>query len=159
LFSPPKLDLSNFGLEEFQRHEFEGYGPKTSKSVSEDISNVVKESSDPPLVKKLVSDDKLTAINIKWKEWYQRIIIQMCMMAIFHDMIEKMMEVFMDDFSVFGDSFSSCLSHLDKKLQRCEDTNLVLNWEKYHFMVKVGMSSATKFLSPRLRSTELKLMS
>ncbi|GKB24370.1 reverse transcriptase domain-containing protein [Tanacetum coccineum] len=55
------------------------------------------------------------------------------MVAIFHDMIEKTMEVFMDDFSVFGDSFSSCLSHLDKMLQRCEDTNLVLNWEKCHF--------------------------
>ncbi|GJZ91911.1 reverse transcriptase domain-containing protein [Tanacetum coccineum] len=57
-------------------------------------------------------------------------------MAIFHDMIEETMEVFMDDFSVFGDSFSSCLSHLDKMLKRCEDTNLVLNWEKCHFMVK-----------------------
>ncbi|GKD33715.1 reverse transcriptase domain-containing protein, partial [Tanacetum coccineum] len=43
------------------------------------------------------------------------------------------------DFSVFGDSFSSCLSHLDKMLQRCEDTNLVLNWEKCHFMVKEGI--------------------
>ncbi|GJY59458.1 reverse transcriptase domain-containing protein [Tanacetum coccineum] len=63
---------------------------------------------------------------------------QRCMVAIFHDMIEKTMEVFMDDFSVFGDSFSSCLSHLDKMLQRCEDTNLVLNWEKCHFMVKEG---------------------
>nr|GFA25152.1 DNA-directed DNA polymerase [Tanacetum cinerariifolium] len=59
-----------------------------------------------------------------------------CMMAIFHDMIEKTIEVFMDDFLVFGDSFSSCLSHLDTMLQRCEDTNLVLNWEKCHFMVK-----------------------
>ncbi|GKD81361.1 reverse transcriptase domain-containing protein, partial [Tanacetum coccineum] len=45
---------------------------------------------------------------------------QRCMVAIFHDMIEKTMEVFMDDFSVFGDSFSSCLSHLDKMLQRIE---------------------------------------
>ncbi|GJZ18752.1 reverse transcriptase domain-containing protein [Tanacetum coccineum] len=61
------------------------------------------------------------------------------MMAIFHDMIEETMEVFMDDFSVFGDSFSSCLSHLDKMLKRCEDTNLVLNWEKCHFMVKEGI--------------------
>ncbi|GJV19142.1 reverse transcriptase domain-containing protein [Tanacetum coccineum] len=52
---------------------------------------------------------------------------QRCMMAIFHDMIEKTMEVFMDDFSVFGDSFSTCLSYLDKMLKRCEDTNLVLN--------------------------------
>ncbi|GJR51122.1 reverse transcriptase domain-containing protein [Tanacetum coccineum] len=52
---------------------------------------------------------------------------QRCMMAIFHDMIEKTMEVFMDDFSVFGDSFDSCLSNLEKMLKRCEDTNLVLN--------------------------------
>ncbi|GJT69016.1 reverse transcriptase domain-containing protein [Tanacetum coccineum] len=64
---------------------------------------------------------------------------QRCMMAIFYDMIEETMEVFMDDFSVFGDSFSSCLSHLDKMLKRCEDTNLVLNWEKCHFMVKEGI--------------------
>ncbi|GJT19457.1 reverse transcriptase domain-containing protein [Tanacetum coccineum] len=64
---------------------------------------------------------------------------QRCMMAIFHDMIEETMEVFMDDFSVFGDSFSLCLSHLDKMLKRCEDTNLVLNWEKCHFMVKEGI--------------------
>nr|GEV35343.1 reverse transcriptase domain-containing protein [Tanacetum cinerariifolium] len=64
---------------------------------------------------------------------------QRCMMDIFHDMIEKTMEVFMDDFLVFGDSFSSYLSHLDKMLQRCEDTNPVLNWEKCHFMVKEGI--------------------
>ncbi|GKD10161.1 reverse transcriptase domain-containing protein [Tanacetum coccineum] len=64
---------------------------------------------------------------------------QRCMMAIFHDMIEKTMEVFMDDFLVFGNSFETCLSHLDKMLQRCEDTNLVLNWEKSHFMVKEGI--------------------
>ncbi|GJV67190.1 reverse transcriptase domain-containing protein [Tanacetum coccineum] len=51
---------------------------------------------------------------------------QRCMMAIFHDMIEETMEVFMEDFSVFEDSFSSCLSHLDKMLKRCKDTNLVL---------------------------------
>nr|GEV81139.1 reverse transcriptase domain-containing protein [Tanacetum cinerariifolium] len=64
---------------------------------------------------------------------------QRCMMAIFHDMIEKTIKVFMDDFLVFGDSFSSCLSHLDTVLQWCEDTNLVLNWEKCHFMVKEGI--------------------
>ncbi|GKD61071.1 putative ribonuclease H-like domain-containing protein, partial [Tanacetum coccineum] len=59
LFSPPKLDLSNSGLEEFQRPEFESYGPKTSKSVSKDISNEVRKSPDAPLVEELVSDDKL----------------------------------------------------------------------------------------------------
>ncbi|GJZ84370.1 reverse transcriptase domain-containing protein [Tanacetum coccineum] len=64
---------------------------------------------------------------------------QRCMMAIFHDMIKKTMEVFMDDFSVFGNSFENCLSRLDKMLKRCEDTNLCLNWEKSHFMVKEGI--------------------
>ncbi|GJU71670.1 ribonuclease H-like domain-containing protein [Tanacetum coccineum] len=59
LFSPPKFDLSNSGLEEFQQPEFEGYGPKPNKSVSEDASNDVRESPDASLVKKLVSDDKL----------------------------------------------------------------------------------------------------
>ncbi|GJY40872.1 reverse transcriptase domain-containing protein [Tanacetum coccineum] len=61
------------------------------------------------------------------------------MMAIFHDMIEKTMEVFMDDFSFFGNSFKTCLSYLDKLLKRCEDTNLCLNWEKSHFIVKEGI--------------------
>ncbi|GJR49840.1 reverse transcriptase domain-containing protein [Tanacetum coccineum] len=64
---------------------------------------------------------------------------QRCMMAIFHDMIEKTMEVFIDDFSVFGDSFDSCLSNLKRMLKICEDTNLVLNWEKCHFMCKEGI--------------------
>nr|GEV34914.1 reverse transcriptase domain-containing protein [Tanacetum cinerariifolium] len=70
---------------------------------------------------------------------------QRCMLAIFHDMVEKMMEVFMDDFSVFGNSFENCLSRLDKMLQRCEDTNLSLNWEKSHFMVKEGIVLGHKF--------------
>nr|GFB86120.1 reverse transcriptase domain-containing protein [Tanacetum cinerariifolium] len=64
---------------------------------------------------------------------------QRCMLDIFHDMVEKTMEVFMDDFSVFGNSFENCLSRLDKMLQRCEDTNLSLNWEKSRFMVKEGI--------------------
>ncbi|GKG02207.1 hypothetical protein Tco_0306912, partial [Tanacetum coccineum] len=59
LFSPPKFDLSYSGLEEFQQPEFEGYGPKPSKSVSEDISNEVRESPNASLVEELVSDDKL----------------------------------------------------------------------------------------------------
>ncbi|GJV21556.1 ribonuclease H-like domain-containing protein [Tanacetum coccineum] len=59
LFSPLKFDLSYSSLEEFQQPEFEGYGPKPSKSVSKDISNEVRESPDAPLVEELVSDDKL----------------------------------------------------------------------------------------------------
>ncbi|GJV98685.1 hypothetical protein Tco_1553937 [Tanacetum coccineum] len=59
LFLPPDLDLSYSTLEEFQQPEFEGYGPKTTKSVSEDISNEVRQSLDASLVEELVSDDKL----------------------------------------------------------------------------------------------------
>ncbi|XP_070040157.1 uncharacterized protein [Nicotiana tomentosiformis] len=55
---------------------------------------------------------------------------QRCMMAIFMDMVEDYLEVFMDDFSVVRDSFDDYLANLDKVLARCEKTNLVLNWEK-----------------------------
>ncbi|GKD78939.1 reverse transcriptase domain-containing protein [Tanacetum coccineum] len=64
---------------------------------------------------------------------------QRCMLAIFHDMIEESVEVFMDDFSVFGNSFDNCLKNLDKMVQRCKDANLVLKWEKCHFVVKEGI--------------------
>jgi hypothetical protein len=60
---------------------------------------------------------------------------QRCMLGIFNDMVERFLEIFMDDFSVFGDSFDDCLTNLKKVLNRCEEKNLVLNWEKYHFMV------------------------
>ncbi|KAK6125916.1 hypothetical protein DH2020_040345 [Rehmannia glutinosa] len=61
------------------------------------------------------------------------------MLAIFDELVEDIMEVFMDDFSVFGDSFDLCLANLKKVLIRCEETNLVLNWEKCHFMVREGI--------------------
>ncbi|GJU81641.1 reverse transcriptase domain-containing protein [Tanacetum coccineum] len=64
---------------------------------------------------------------------------QRCMTVIFHDIVEDFMEVFIDDFSVFGNSFDCCLATLDRMLARCEETNLVLNWEKCHFMVKEGI--------------------
>jgi hypothetical protein len=64
---------------------------------------------------------------------------QRCMFAIFFDIVEKSMEVFMDDFSVFGKSFEDCLNNLDAALKRCVETNLVLNWEKCNFMVTEGI--------------------
>ena len=64
---------------------------------------------------------------------------QMCMLAIFADIVEKSIEVFMDDFSVFVPSLESCLKKLEMVLQRCVETNLVLNWEKCHFMVREGI--------------------
>ena len=64
-------------------------------------------------------------------QWY--------MMAIFSDMVEKTIEVFMDNFSLLGKSFDNFLENLRQALRRFEETNLVLNWEKCHFMVKEGI--------------------
>ncbi|GJS13704.1 reverse transcriptase domain-containing protein [Tanacetum coccineum] len=71
--------------------------------------------------------------------------------------IEKTIEVFMDDFLVFGDSFSTCLSHLEKMLKWCEDTNLVLNWEKSHFMVKEGIVLGYKISKSRIKVDRAKV--
>jgi len=60
---------------------------------------------------------------------------QRCMLCIFSDMVEHFLEIFMDDFSVFGDLFDDCLTNLENVLSRYEEKNLVLNWEKCHFMV------------------------
>ena len=60
-------------------------------------------------------------------------------MSIFSDMIKEIMEVFMDDFSVCGKTFDQCLGNLDKVLQRCQEKDLVLNWEKCYFMVREGI--------------------
>nr|GEU72533.1 reverse transcriptase domain-containing protein [Tanacetum cinerariifolium] len=82
---------------------------------------------------------------------------QRCMMAIFHDMIEETMEVFMDDFSVFKESFTSCLSYLDEMLKWCKDTNLVLNWEKCHVMVKEGIVLCHKISKARIKVDRAKV--
>lgn len=49
------------------------------------------------------------------------------------------MEVFTDDFSIFGNSFKLSFQNLDRVLATCEVKNLVLNWEKYDFLVKKGI--------------------
>nr|GFC93375.1 reverse transcriptase domain-containing protein [Tanacetum cinerariifolium] len=79
------------------------------------------------------------------------------MLAIFHDMVEKTMEVFMNDFLVFGNSFKNFLSLLEKMSQRCEDTNLSLNWEKSHFMVKEGIVLGHKISKNRIEVDKAKV--
>ncbi|GJT94863.1 hypothetical protein Tco_1090381 [Tanacetum coccineum] len=80
-----------------------------------------------------------------------------CMLAIFHDMIEESVEVFMDDFSIFGNSFDTCLNNLDKMIQRCKDAHLILNWEKCHFMVKEGIVLGHKVSSAGLEVDKAKI--
>ena len=59
---------------------------------------------------------------------------QRCMMSMFSDLAEEVMEIFMEDFTVYGSSFEHCLQNLGIVLHRCQDKNLALNWEKFQFM-------------------------
>jgi hypothetical protein len=60
-------------------------------------------------------------------------------MAVFLEFIKEIVEVFMDDFSVYGKTFMDCLANLEKVLMRCAEVDLVLNWEKCHLMVRQGI--------------------
>ena len=71
-------------------------------------------------------------------------------MSMFSDLVKEAMEIFMDDFSVYGSSFEHCLKNLETILQRCQDKNLGLNWEKCHFMVKKGIILGHKISVARL---------
>ena len=64
---------------------------------------------------------------------------QRCMLSMFSDMVELIMEVYMDDITVYGGDFEECLTNLEAILQRCIEKKLVLNWEKCHFMVNQGI--------------------
>ncbi|PIN01710.1 DNA-directed DNA polymerase [Handroanthus impetiginosus] len=82
---------------------------------------------------------------------------QRCMMAIFTDMVENFLKVFMDDFSVYKNSFDKCLNNLSSVLKRREDTNLVLNWEKCHFMVQEGIGLGHKVFNRSIEVDKVKL--
>nr|GEZ50648.1 reverse transcriptase domain-containing protein [Tanacetum cinerariifolium] len=82
---------------------------------------------------------------------------QRCILAIFHDMIKESVEEFIDDFSVFGNSFETCLINLDKMLQHCKDAHLVFNWEKCNFMVKEGIVLGHKVSSTGLEVDKAKI--
>ena len=61
---------------------------------------------------------------------------QRCIIAIFSDIVDKFLAVFMDDFFIFGPTFDDCLQNLTKILKKCVETNLMLSWKKSHFMVR-----------------------
>ncbi|KAK8578727.1 hypothetical protein V6N12_069071 [Hibiscus sabdariffa] len=82
---------------------------------------------------------------------------QRCMLAIFSDMVEDYLEVFMDGFSVSGDNFDSCLGNLAKVLKRCEESDLVLNSENCHFMATEGTVLGHKISSKGIEVDKAKV--
>jgi hypothetical protein len=79
------------------------------------------------------------------------------MMAIFFDLIKKVMKVFIYDFSVYGKTFKDCLAKQDKVLKRCRMADLVLNWEKCHFMVQEGIVLGHKILEKGIEVDKVKI--
>ena len=79
------------------------------------------------------------------------------MTAIFSDFLSDSLEVFMDDFSVFGDDFDSCLAHLTKILEVYVKKQLVLRCEKSHFMVREGVVFKTLVLGKGLEVDNAKI--
>jgi hypothetical protein len=82
---------------------------------------------------------------------------QRCMMAIFSNLIEMVMAVFLDDFSVYGKTFEDCLANLDKVLKWCQMTDIVLNWVKCHFMVREGIVLGHKILEKETEMDKAKI--
>ncbi|GJV45529.1 DNA-directed DNA polymerase [Tanacetum coccineum] len=90
---------------------------------------------------------------------YRRMPFRLCNTpATFQICMEDFMEVFMDEFLVFGNSFDCCLANLDIMLARCEETNLVLNWEKCHSMVKEGIVLGPKISGAGIEDAKPRLI-
>jgi hypothetical protein len=78
-------------------------------------------------------------------------------MSIFSDLIKKVMDVFIDDFSVYGKTFQDCLANLNKVLKQCQLADLVLNWDKCHFMVREGIVLGYKILEKGIEVDKAKI--
>nr|XP_009790960.1 PREDICTED: uncharacterized protein LOC104238335 [Nicotiana sylvestris] len=118
----------------------------TDWRVCMDYRNKVKEGSQGTLNKVIWKDHFLLPFMDQMLDKLAGRAFYCFLDAIFPDMVEDYLEVFMDDFLVVGDSFDDCLSNLDKVLARFEETNLVLNREKYYFMVEEGIVFGYKIL-------------
>ena len=78
-------------------------------------------------------------------------------MSMFSDLVEEVMEILMDDFTVYESSFEQCLNNLETVLQRCKDKQLALNWEKCHFMVTEGIVLGHKISATGLEVDQSKI--
>ena len=78
-------------------------------------------------------------------------------MLMFSDLVEEVMEIFIDDFTVYGSSFEQCLNNLETVFQRCKDKQLALNWGKCHFMVTKGIVLGHKISATGLEVDQSKI--
>ena len=78
-------------------------------------------------------------------------------MAFFLDIVEHIIEVFMDDFSVVHTSFDDCLANPSLVCKRCEKTSLVVNWEKCYFMVQKGIVLGHKISAKGIEVDQAKI--
>ena len=78
-------------------------------------------------------------------------------MSMLSNLVEEVMEIFMDDFTVYESSFEQCLNNLETVLQRCKDKQLALNWEKCHFMVTEGIVLGHKISATGLEVDQSKI--
>jgi hypothetical protein len=67
------------------------------------------------------------------------------------------MEVFIDDFSVYGKTFEDCLANLDKVLNKCHEVNLVPNWDRCHFMAREGIILGDKVSEMGIKLDKVKI--
>ncbi|RVW87081.1 Retrovirus-related Pol polyprotein from transposon 17.6 [Vitis vinifera] len=110
---------------------------------------VVQNEKGEEIATRLTSDQEKTTFTCPFGTYaYRRMpfglcnapaTFQRCMLSIFSDMVERIMEVFMDDITIYGGTFEECLVNLEAVLNRCIEKDLVLNWEKCHFMVHQGI--------------------
>nr|GEU29778.1 hypothetical protein [Tanacetum cinerariifolium] len=153
--SSPTLTL--FGNSDFLLEETDAFLAIDDEPISPEIDRAYYDSegdillleeflnddpSSPPLPpQELKGDDKLPIIIAEDLKDEEKTTLIKVLKSHKQDLAWQLsdIKVFMDDFSVSGNSFETCLSHLDKMLKWCEDTNLCLNWEKSHFMVKEGI--------------------
>ena len=82
---------------------------------------------------------------------------QRCMMSMLSNLAEEVMEIFMNDFTIYGSSFEHCLQNLGTILHRCQDKNLALNWEKCHFMVTEGIVLGHRIFAAGLEVDQAKV--
>ncbi|RVX11294.1 hypothetical protein CK203_019605 [Vitis vinifera] len=77
-----------------------------------------------------------------------------CMLSIFSDMVECIMEVFIDDITIYGSAFDECLVNLEAVLNRCIEKDSVLNWRSAISWYTKGLSLGTSSPSKALKLTK-----